>query len=482
MLNTDNAAGRNMPVVAIVGRPNVGKSSLFNAIAGKRLSIVHEMPGVTRDRVSVPVRHGGVDFQLVDTGGLGMFEKEKRKVDLWDGHIAAQAEVAVGGADLLILVANVQEGVVALDRDVAVRMRAAGKPVLVVANKCDNPALAGEAGVFSELGLQDIFAVSCTHRYGIDRLLARVLQLLPKPEAEAAAPMAKPAAVKLAVIGRPNVGKSSLVNALLGEKRVIESDVAGTTRDAIDIDFSIEWRGERMPAVLIDTAGLRRKGKVSDAVEMFSAMRAEEAIKRADVVLFVIEADQYGLTAQDRRIGGVIEESGKACIIVANKFDILQGEHKQKALLAEVRHTMPGLSYAPVVFTSAKTGYNLNAVLDAITEVMEQFGVKVPTGVLNRVLGDAFERLSPPVVGLSPLKIYYASMVGTRPPRFVLFVNRPDNCAPNYLSYLRNALRQAFDYTGFPIILELKARPKKIDGFHTPSPARSSGGRRGKRN
>ncbi len=467
-----------LPVIAIVGRPNVGKSSLFNAIAGRRLSIVHEMPGVTRDRVSVPVRRHGVDFQLIDTGGLAMLTRQSRNIDVWDSHIAAQVEVAIEGADLLILVANVQEGVVVLDREVAGRIRSIGKPVLVVANKCDNPELVQEAALFSELGFESLFPVSCTHRYGIDTLMDRALSLLPAAECDAGAnrdgagPARQP--IRLAVVGRPNVGKSSLVNALLGEDRVITSDVAGTTRDAIDIDFSIDWHGEKMPAVLIDTAGLRRKGKVLDAVELFSAMRVEEAIKRADLVLFVTEAAEHGFTAQDRRIGAMIEAAGKGCVVVANKYDLSCDEFKQKALLAEFRYTLPSLSYAPVVFASALKRQNLNAVLDAVTEVMEQLDVKVPTGVLNRVLSDAFERLSPPVVGLNPLKLYYANMVGTRPPKFLLFVNHPDNCAPNYLSYLRNALRAAFDYTGFPILVEVRARPKKVEGFHTSSPARNT--------
>ncbi len=464
---------KKLPVIAIVGRPNVGKSSLFNAIIGRRLSIVHEMAGVTRDRVSAPTRWRGVDFQLVDTGGLGMLTGATRNLDSWDAHIAGQVEVAVANADVLILVANVQDGVVVLDEEVANRMRAIGKPVLVAINKCDNPKLEEQAAEFSRLGYPKLFPVSCLHRLGIGGLMEAATRLLPEqPETAAGEATVKP--VKLAVVGRPNVGKSSLVNALLGEDRVIVSDVAGTTRDAIDIDFAIERRGEKLPAVLIDTAGLRRKGKVMDAVEMFSVMRAQEAIDRTDLILFVVEASPDGMTAQDRRIAAMIEKSGKGCVIVANKYDLQQDEHKQKALLAELRYTLPHMAYAPVVFTSASRRHNLNQLLDQITEVMEQLDVKVPTGILNRVLTDAFERLSPPVVGLSPLKFYYASMVGTRPPEFLLFVNKTENCAPNYQIYLRNALREAFDYTGFPISVKLRARPKKVEGFHTATPARNT--------
>ncbi len=469
-----------LPVVAIVGRPNVGKSSLFNVIIGRRLSIVHEESGVTRDRVMAPASHNKRHFQLIDTGGLGTMIGESRNVDVWDKRIAEQVEAAVEGADVLVLVGNVQDGLHNLDEEVARRLRNIGKPVVVVANKCDNPALAMEAVDFSRLGYGDVFAVSCMHKSGVGSVLDRVVKLLPPEEKVEAVEVAgdedsetaKPNAFKIAVVGRPNVGKSSLVNALLGEERVIVSDVAGTTRDAIDIDFMFEYRGEERPAVLVDTAGLRRRGKVDTVVEYFSAMRAQAAIERANLVLFVVEASPDGVTSQDKHIASMIEKAGKGCVIVANKFDLQRQDHKREELEKELRYTLPGMSFAPVVFISAKDHYNLGALLDQAAQVLEQTEIKIPTGVLNRVLNDAMERRTPPVVGPSPLKMYYASMVGMVPPKFLLFVNNPDYCAANYLTYLKNSLRAAFDLTGLPIVVELRARPKKVESFHSPERSR----------
>ncbi len=463
-----------LPVVAIVGRPNVGKSSLFNSIIGRRLSIVHEQSGVTRDRVVAPAFHNGRRFQLIDTGGLGTMIGESRNVDVWDKWIAEQVEAAVDGADVLVLVGNVQDGLHHLDEEVARRLRNIGKPVVVVANKCDNPALTLESAEFSRLAYGDVFAVSCMHKSGVGTLLDRVVTLLPaeeKPEIvenEEGEVVLKPDVFKIAVVGRPNVGKSSLVNALLGTDRVIVSDVAGTTRDAIDIDFMFEYRGEERPAVLVDTAGLRRRGKVDTVVEYFSAMRAQSAIERANIVLFVVEASPDGVTSQDKHIASMIDKAGKGCVIVANKFDLQRQDHKRDELEKELRYTLPGMSFAPVVFVSAVERYNLGALLDQMAQVLEQTEVKISTGLLNRVLADAMERRTPPVVGPSPLKLYYASMVGMEPPKFLLFVNNPAYCASNYLTYLKNSLRAAFDLTGLPLLVELRARPKKVASFHSP--------------
>ncbi len=465
-----------LPTVAIVGRPNVGKSSLFNAIIGRRLSIVHEQSGVTRDRVAAPASYHGRHFQLIDTGGLGMMIGEKRGVDVWDQAIAAQVEAAVESADLLILVGNVQDGLQLLDEEAARRLRSIGKPVLVVANKCDNPVYTAHADEFAALGFGEVFPVSCLHRSGIGRLLDAVTAALPvqeTPEPVSGAAAVADAAFKIAVVGRPNVGKSSLVNALLGEERVMVSDVAGTTRDAIDIDFQLEYRGEMRPAVLVDTAGLRRRGKVDTVVEYFSAMRAQSAVERADLVLFVVEASPDGVTAQDKHIAAMVEKSGKGCVLVANKYDLFQDEHKTRVLEAELRRTLPGMNYAPVVFVSARERRNLGTLLDLVAQVLEQTELRVPTGVLNRVLADAFAQRTPPVVGAAPLKLYYASMTGATPPKFLLFVNHPKYCAPNYLAYLRKALRTAFDFTGLPILMELRARPKKVESFHSAGRSRS---------
>ncbi len=484
----ENITEKTLPVVAIVGRPNVGKSSLFNALIGSRLSIVHEMPGVTRDRVMAPTSYRNRRFQLIDTGGLALRYGETRNRDMWDERISQQVESALTDADVLVFVTNVQDGVMPLDEEVAQKLREHGKTVLLVANKSDNPTLVQQAVEMTQFGFKRVFPVSCLHRSGIGDLLDEIVDSLPAeevlPETEdaenAASPSVENEPVRIAILGRPNVGKSSLVNALLGEDRVMVSDVAGTTRDAIDVDFAIQYRGEERPAVLIDTAGLRKKAKVSDAVEMFSVMRAQTALSRARIVLFVTEASIDGVTAQDRRIAGMIEESGKACVLVVNKVDTCS-EHPSAEIVKQIRYTLPGLSYAPLVLVSAEKRRNLSLLLDQISQVMELLNVRIPTSVVNQVISDAFEKVSPPVIGYAPLKLYYSSQVATEPPKFLLFVNDKKYCADNYLAYLRNALRSAFDFTGLPIVLELRSRPKKVESVHTPSrstpgrPARKSG-------
>ena len=462
---------RKIPTVAIVGRPNVGKSSLFNAIIRKRVSIVHEMCGVTRDRVVAPASWNGKHFQLMDTGGLGTLTGKTRNVDQWDERIGEQVEVALEGADILILVCNVQDGVVALDQEVAKRLHSYGSRVIVVPNKSDNPKLKSEASEFSKLGFKELIPVSSLHRINIELLLDQLVEDFD----ELAMPIDDRDIFRIAVVGRPNVGKSSLINALLGDERVIVSDVAGTTRDSVDIDFELEYKSEKLPASLIDTAGFRKRAKVRNVVEMFSIMRAKEAIERARLVLFLVEASPQGTTAQDRRIASMVEESGKGCVLVINKYDIQRDDHSKEDLLKEIRYSTPGMKYAPAVFISAKDKYNLDGLLDQTAEVMEQMDLRISTSMVNRVLNDAFDRLSPPVIGTSPLKFYYAAMVANEPPNFLMFVNNPKYCAANYLAYLKNALRSAFDFTGLPIIIMLRARPKKVASFHTEG--RSSKGK-----
>lgn len=470
-----------LPVIAIVGRPNVGKSSLFNAIIGRRMAIVHEQSGVTRDRVAATGSFYGRHFQLIDTGGLGTMGAS-RNIDKWDEHISTQVFQAIADADVLIMVVNVQQGIVPLDEAVAEELRSTGKPVIVAANKSDNPKLGEESVEFSCWGFADISPISCLHRYGIDELLSKVFDHLPEQYKNTpvkaqksdddndkngeGTPEVKP--LRIAIVGRPNVGKSSLVNALLGEERVITSDVAGTTRDAVDIDFSIKFHGEQRPAILVDTAGLRKTAKVHDAVEKFSVMRAENAIEHAELVIMVVEAGENSITAQDRRIAGLIERNNKPCIIVANKYDLCAGDAKIKALNQMLRNDLPGLAYAPVVFTSAAKRLHLNTLLDMISTVAEQLELHPSTALVNRVLLDAFERLSPPVVGVSPLKFYYATMTSHVPPHFLLFVNKAANCAPNYKAYLAGELRKAFGFVGVPVLMALRDRPKKVTNFHTP--------------
>ncbi len=479
--NTNTAA--RQPVIAIVGRPNVGKSSLFNTIIGRRMAIVHEQSGVTRDRVAATGSFHGQHFQLIDTGGLGTMGAS-RNIDKWDEHISSQVFQAIADADALIMVVNVQQGIVPLDEAVAEELRSTGKPIVVAANKSDNPQLGEESVEFNCWGFADLAPISCLHRTGIDNLLEKVFDQLPDnlkvvaptrkekekdlfaDKEEETVPEIKP--LRIAIVGRPNVGKSSLVNALLGEERVITSDVAGTTRDAVDIDFSIKFHGEERPAVLVDTAGLRKTAKVHDAVEKFSVMRAESAVEHAEVILMTVEAGEGSITAQDRRIAGLIERNHKPCIIVANKYDLCASEAKIKELHKMLRNDLPGLAYAPVVFTSAAKRLHLNTLLDMISTVAEQLELRPSTALVNRVILDAFERLSPPVVGVSPLKLYYATMTNHTPPHFLLFVNKAANCAPNYKAYLAGEMRKAFGFIGMPVLIELRDRPKKVTNFHTP--------------
>ncbi|MDD2403757.1 MAG: ribosome biogenesis GTPase Der [Victivallaceae bacterium] len=451
-----------LPTVAIVGRPNVGKSALFNAIIGRRLSIVHEQSGVTRDRLAAPVSWHGRNFLLIDTGGLGGFST--RKADAWDKRIAVQVEAAVEDADILLLTANVQEGVTGLDEEVTAKLRASGKPIIMVATKSDNHDFDKQADEFLRLGFSKVYAVSALHRRGLANLLDKLLENIAAPEDKEMPEHPEP--FKISVVGRPNVGKSSLVNCLLGQDRVMVSEVAGTTRDSIDIDVEIRCGEELIPAQLIDTAGLRRRSKVDTALEVFSAMRVTDAIKRSDLVIFVVEASQTGLTAQDRKISSIIQKSRKACIIAANKYDQCLAVSKT-TLSDELRYTLPGMEYAPVDFISALDKTNIRNLLDHIGEVRSQLLVKIPTAVLNRVVNDAFERNSPPVSGISALRFYYATMIGNNPPHFLLFVNRKELCTDNYMAYLRNYLRNAFDFTGLPIDIELRPRPKSIESFHT---------------
>lgn len=444
------------PVVVIVGRPNVGKSSLFNAIAGRRISIVHEESGVTRDRIIAPVTWRGKKFQMIDTGGLGHFSGEKKGLSFWEQGISEQVKLALEDADILLFVVDVQCGILPLDREVANILRSSGKPLYLVLNKSDNNNIAATATAeFSSLGIKDVFPVSTVHRLGIDDLMDAALHNI-VPIAQQGLNVEP---FPIAVIGRPNVGKSSTVNRFLGENRVMVSEVAGTTRDAVNVEFELEYKAQKIPAVLIDTAGLRKRTKVDNAVEKFSVIRAEGAIEKAKLVLFVVEAKPEGLTSHDKYIARMITDAGKACIVLANKWDLCQDE-KQAKVLEEIRYTLPHMTYAPVIFTCAKTGYGMNDVLDTIAEVMAQMEVTISTSMVNRIIQDAVEKNSPPTVGTRPFKIYYGTMTGHVPPCFTLFVNSPELCAPHYLSYLNNYIRKSFDFTGLPIHIRLKARPK----------------------
>ena len=450
------------PVIAVVGRPNVGKSSLFNAIVGRKLAIVHEMSGVTRDRVVADIRWQGRAFTLIDTGGLNTLDGMEKNVDMWDAGISEQAECAMMDADALILVCDSQSGLTPLDLEVANRVRKLNKPVIVAANKCDSDEWKDHAAEFSRLGFGAVYPICCTHRGGIGALVDAALRQCRDVPVTA---VTRKTALNVAVVGRPNVGKSSLINALLGRERVMTSPVAGTTRDAVKIEFSIHGAdGAEMPVQLVDTAGLRKTGKVDSAVEVFSVMRAKSAVERADVVVMVLEAGIGRITAQDRKIAALIEQSGRGCVIAANKCDLCERE-KVEALSAELRRALPGLSFAPAAFVSAKTKHNLRCLEQRIFEVAANLKTEITTGVLNRVLAAAMEQTPPPVIKGVPLKLFYASLAGVRPPRVKLFVNRVEAAADNYLTFLKKRIRENFALSGIPLALEVCARPKKVESI-----------------
>lgn len=446
-----------LPAIAIVGRPNVGKSSLFNAILKRRQAIVHFDSGVTRDRVSASGVFDSCRFTLFDTGGLGMYRGESKGVGFWDKMIENQVNAAISSADVILFVVDAQAGLNPLDEGIAARIRTCGKKVLLAANKSDNREFELHSSEFAALGFDPVYPVSCLHRLGIDALMTDAVAGLPRvPEGKK---MRRP--LKLAVLGRPNVGKSSIVNRMLGEERVIVSDVPGTTRDSIDTDFTLRCRDEIVPARIIDTAGLRKRSKVDGAVEQYSMMRAAQSLEDCDIVLFVIEASVGAATSQDKTIARMIEESGKGCIIVCNKWDIRADGKKAQEILDEIRFTLPQMKYAPVVFTSAKSGYNFDALYEAIAQVRGQMSLKISTSMLNRVVQDAVARNLPPVVGTKPLKIYYGTMTGTTPPRAVLFVNKTSYCADSYRTYLVNYFRKTFGFVGFPVFIRLQERERR---------------------
>ena len=490
-------------LIAIVGRPNVGKSALFNRIAGKRIAIVHDEPGVTRDRISVEAEWRGRPFTLVDTGGIGLVRGEKVR-DVIVQAALEQVELAIAAAHVIVLVVNVQEGVVPLDRDVAVRLRVSGKPVLVAINKADNDRAQAGFQEFAELGFERLFPLSAIHGLGIEPLMEAALALLPaaatpepnqsdadsadspEPEGESTPLRRRTGPLKLVIIGRPNVGKSSLINALTRSERVIVSPIPGTTRDAVDVPFEVDTEGVRQKYVLIDTAGIRQDRRIADSVEFYSLKRTEDSITRCDIAILMLDAEA-GLTAQDKKVAGKIVEAYKACVVVINKWDLVQeevmGARKEEVqrrlgkkargnrevkmtTLSEfgawVQERLFFLDYAPVLFTSAKTGFNLERLLEAVRFVSAQLQQRIPTGLLNRTLNDAIERRQPVSSAGHRLKFFYAVQFGMAPPTFLLFVNRDELFSDQYAKYLSDQLRLAFGFEGCPIRLVAKPRPKKV--------------------
>jgi GTP-binding protein len=481
-------------LIAIVGRPNVGKSALFNRIVGRRIAIVHDQPGVTRDRLSAEAEWRGRTFTLVDTGGIGLLHRQKAGDELIQAAFE-QVQLAIEAAQVILLVVNVQDGLVPLDREVADRLRRSGRPVVVAVNKVDSPA--AEAGVtdFARLGFDRVFPVSAIHGRGVEELLKATTDLLPAettpaPSGDDANPGAGSAEprVKLAIVGRPNVGKSSLINALTRSPRVIVSPVPGTTRDAIDVPFETEADGVRRRYVLIDTAGIRKTRHVSDSIEFFSVKRAEDSIERADLVIFVLDAAS-GILEQDKKIADRIVSARKGCIIVVNKWDLFADQiepvsaaqetrlarHRQREGGAAVPASLAGfgrwiqeklffLDYAPVIFTSATSGFHLERLLEAVRYVTTQLQQRVATALLNRALHDAIEHRQPVSSAGSRLKFYYATQVKSAPPTFLLFVNRKDLFSPAYEKYLANEMRRAFGYEGCPIVFAVRPRPRSEPG------------------
>ena len=437
------------PVVAVVGRPNVGKSTLFNKLIGQRLSIVDDTPGVTRDRIYGECEWKNRKFSLVDTGGI-----EPDSSDVILSQMRLQAQLAIDAADVIILVTDVRTGLVAKDSDIAAMLLKSGRPVLVCVNKCDS---VGEPPAdfyeFYNLGLGDPIQVSSVHGHGTGDLLDAVVELLPPEDEEDE----DGETIRVAIIGKPNVGKSSLVNRISGENRCIVSDIAGTTRDAIDTEIENEFG----KFVLIDTAGLRRKNKVEDAIEKYSNLRAQMAIERADVCAILIDAE-VGFTDQDSKVAGLAHEAGKGCVIVVNKWDAIE---KDQNTMAEFRKKLEKdfsfMSYAPFVFISAKTGQRIDRLFELIKHVANSNSMRIPTGMINDVLAQAVARVQPPTDKGKRLKIYYMTQASTRPPTFVCFVNSAELFHFSYQRYLENRIRETFGMEGTPIRFIIRERGDK---------------------
>ncbi|MCS6771090.1 MAG: ribosome biogenesis GTPase Der [Kiritimatiellae bacterium] len=433
--------------IAIVGRPNVGKSALFNRIVGRRIAIVHDQPGVTRDRIVAEAEHRNQRFEVIDTGGLGAIDGAAPSDEI-AAAARAQAEIAIADAAVIVFVTDATAGITPLDREVADLLRKSGRPVVLAANKADNERLDAQTPEFDELGFPT-FPVSALHNRGVDRLLNAVLERLP--------PGASPSAaepLRVAIVGKPNAGKSSFINRVLQSDRVIVSPVPGTTRDSIEIPFTIGKGPQVRHYRLIDTAGLRRLRRAEDPIERWSILRAEQSIESADVVGLMIDAAQ-GPTEQDKKIAGKILDARKGCVVLVNKWDLAAGESKvsQREYEEALRRELYFLSFAPVVFVSSTTGYHVRRAIETIDAVAAHISTTIPTSTLNKILHDAVARVAPPRVGGKRLKFYYAVQTGTRPLRFCFFVNQPELSVPSYQAYLIGAMREALGLEGAPIVV-----------------------------
>ena len=437
------------PLVAIVGRPNVGKSMLFNKLTGQRTSIVEDTPGVTRDRIYGSCEWCGRTFSLVDTGGIEPgTDSEMLK------FMRRQAEIGIELADAIIMVVDVHSGVTAADQDVATMLRKSGKPIALAVNKCDSVGPVNpDVYEFYSLGIGDLFETSAIHGHGTGDLLDWVLENIPEDSGEEE----DSDVIKVAIVGKPNVGKSSLLNRILGEERVIVSDVAGTTRDAIDSYFE----NDQGRFVFIDTAGIRRKSKVDERIEKFSVMRAQLAIERADVCLIMIDA-RDGVTEQDTKIAGLAHEAGKASIIVVNKWDLVDKETgTMEKMRKDIMRDLSFMSYAPIVFISAMTGQRTDRLFELINFANDQSHMRITTGMLNNVLADAQARVQPPTDKGRRLKIYYMTQTGICPPNFVIFCNSRELFHFSYQRYIENQIRAVFGLEGTPIRIVIRQKGEK---------------------
>ncbi len=438
------------PIVAIVGRPNVGKSTLFNKISGKRIAIVEDTPGITRDRIYADAEWLGREFTLIDTGGIEPYSK-----DIILSQMRRQANLAIDTADVILFVVNVRDGMTAADKDIAAMLQKCGKPVILVCNKVDNPGQPPmEVYEFYNLGLGDPMMVSSIHGLGVGDLLDAVLEHFPEndetPDDEEV--------THIAIVGKPNAGKSSLVNRLLGEDRVIVSDIAGTTRDAID--SQLVRNGKKY--VLIDTAGMRKRGKIDENVERYSVVRALTSIERADVCVIMIDATE-GVTEQDTKIAGYVHEQGKAAVFAVNKWDLIEKEtNTMKNFKDNLLEGFNFMMYAESIFISAKTGQRVNDLFEMVDLAVEENKKRISTGLLNDVINDAIAMVQPPSDKGKRLKIYYGTQASIKPPTFVLFVNDSDLAHYSYIRYLENKIRAAFGFKGTPIKFIIREKGDKV--------------------
>ncbi|MBP1751316.1 MAG: engA [Geobacteraceae bacterium] len=433
------------PVVAIVGRPNVGKSTLFNRLYGRRKAIVDDMPGVTRDRNYAEVRRFDVPFTLIDTGGF-----EPASSDRLLQQMREQSRLAMEEADVILFVMDARQGLTPADREVVDMLRKVEKPVFYCANKVESEKQLADLSDFYALGVDRIYHLSAEHNRGVDDLMEDVIALFPKADT----PKDEDDLTRIAVVGRPNVGKSSLVNRLLGYERVVANPTAGTTRDSVDTHFTCH----RKSYVLIDTAGIRRKGRISLQIETYSVVDALRSIERADVVLIVLNAEE-GVVEHDAKIAGYAYEAGKACIFVVNKWDTLKKDNATTGkFIDQIRIQFKYLSFAPIVFVSALSGQRTGKIMAEVENVMEQYTKRVSTSALNKMLKESVELHHPPLAHGRRVKFYFASQVGTKPPAFVLFTNSPEGIHFSYERYLMNKLRESFGFSGTPLRLLFKGR------------------------